>query len=353
MNTQKPKKQNQNTILAVNNVDYKPRVLHTGTAFSGIGAVEEALKNLNIAHINEYMVEIDKYARATYVANHAVNNVFEDITQLDYKNLPKVDFFPFGSPCQSFSMQGKRGGFEDTRGTLFFYGAQVIKHSRPKYFLFENVKGMVSHDKGNTFKIVKATFEELGYKISWKVLNAKHYGAAQNRERLFVIGIRNDIKQEFIFPEPQRVSNCVNNYIEEGTDFSKYLFDSSLMEPFTPKVSTDIHKVGVFPHLKFEYDKKVISSTGISPCFLAGNTKIKFYDQKNNLYRYLTENEMKQIQGFNKDYKFPVSNSQARKQIGNSMYVGVIEAILKNLIPKEYFNTAAVADTNSTLKIGA
>lgn len=357
MNTQKPKNQNQNTILAVNNVDYKPKILHTGTGYSGIGAFEQAEKNLNIAHINEYMVEIDKYARATYTANHAVNNVFEDITQLDYKNLPKVDFYAFGSPCQPFSLQGKRRGLEDTRGTLFFNGAQIIKHTKPKYFLFENVKGMVSHDKGSTFKIVKAAFAELGYKISYTVLNAKNYGAAQNRERLFIVGIRNDIKQKFKFPEPQTVSNCVNNYIEQGADFSKYLFDAGKMEAFTPKMITAIHKIGVMTHLKFNYDKQVISTTGISPCFLAGNTKIKFYDQKNNLYRYLTENEMKQIQGFNKDFKFPVSNSQARKQIGNSMYVGVIEAILKNLIPKEYFlgSGAAVADStnNSTFKIGA
>ncbi|WP_415407292.1 DNA cytosine methyltransferase [Sulfurovum sp. CS9] len=331
-----------NTITApapVNNVAYNNTVSQTlkcATAFSGIGAAEEALKNLGVNHKNEFIVEIDKFARETFQANHEVKKVFTDITKIDPKNVPDIDLFIFGSPCQSYSYQGGKLGLEDTRGTLVYNGLQIVKEKEPKYFIYENVKGMVTHDRGNTFAVIKAAFEELNYTIQYEVLNAKHYGAAQNRERLFIVGIRKDIKEEFTFPKPQAVSKTVNYFISNTpTDYTNYTYPSEGAVAYKTKRETDIKKVFMLPHLRYESDSRIHSTNGISPCILAGG-KVKFYDEKNKLFRYLNEQELKELQGFNKNFKFPVSNTQAKKQIGNSIFVGVLEAILANLIPSPY-----------------
>jgi len=331
-----------NTIIIpepVNNIEYdnkKSHILKCATAFSGIGAAEEALKNLDINHENEFMIEIDKYARETFEENHQVKKIFTDITKINPKNVPDIDLFVFGSPCQSYSQQGKRLGLEDTRGTLVYNGLQIVKEKQPKYFIYENVKGMLTHDNGYTFKVIKAAFEELNYAIQYEVLNAKHYGAAQNRERLFIVGIRKDIKQPFSFPKPQAVSKSVNDFIsDEQIDYSAYEYSTEGAVAYKPKRKTDIKKVFTLPHLKYESDRRIHSTNGISPCLLTGS-KARFYDEKNKLFRYLNEQELKEIQGFNKDFKFPVSKTQTRKQIGNSIYVGVLGAVLENLVPYAY-----------------
>ena len=328
------------STIPVNNEKYmEVETLKCGTAFSGIGANEEALKNIDIKHSNEFMIEIDKFARKTFEENHNVKDIFTDITKVDPKQVSDIDLFVFGSPCQSYSQQGKRLGLEDTRGTLVYNGLQIVKEKQPKYFIYENVKGMVNHNNGHTFDVIKASFKELNYNIEYKVLNAKHYGAAQNRERLFIVGIRNDINQKFTFPKPQLVSKNVNDFISiNNIDYKNYIFDSKNIEVYNSSRNTDIKRIYTIPNLKFESDRRIMSTNGISPCFLAGGCKSRFYDEKNMLFRYLTEQELTLIQGFNKDFKFPVSNSQVRKQIGNSIYVGLLEKILKNLIPKKYFN---------------
>lgn len=328
----------QTTTTPVNNTNYKSNKLTCGTLFSGIGSFEQSLKNLNIDHTNEYMCEINKFSRETYLENHSVNNVYEDITKLNTKTIPKVDLLVWGSPCQSFSIQGYRGGLEDTRGTLVFNGLEVIQKTQPSYFIFENVKGMINHDSGQTFDTILNSFEELNYKIKYQVLNSKNFGTPQNRERLFIVGIRNDINQEFEFPTPQPVTKCVNDFIKDGVDYSNYIFDSSKIQPFTQKRVTDIKKTHHLPHLNYESDRRVMSTNGISSCFLSGGLRGRFHDTKNNIFRHLTEQELTEIQGFPSDFKFPVSNSQIRKQIGNSIYVGVLEEILKNLIPQHINN---------------
>ena len=329
-------------IKAKNNTNYK--TLKCASAFSGIGAVEQALKNIGVSHTNEFMIEIDKFARQTFLENHSVNNVFEDITAIDTKKLPEMDLFTFGSPCQSYSQQGLRMGMEDTRGTLIYNGLSTIRDKQPKYFIYENVRGLVNHDKGNTFKVIKAAFDELDYNIKYEILNAKNYGAAQNRERLFVVGIRKDVKQTFEFPKPRPVSNCVNNYISTAKDIKYKLFDASNRVAFNEKRATDIKKPFQLPHVRYLADKRIISSEGISPCLTAigSGSKTKFYDTKNKLFRYLTEDELVGIQGFPKDFKFSVSKTQQRKQLGNSIYVGVLEEILSSLL-LDYIPTKKVS----------
>ncbi|MEN4046329.1 DNA (cytosine-5-)-methyltransferase [Sulfurimonas sp. NWX367] len=329
------KKTNPNPIKGLSsykNSLNESNILTCGSICSGIGAFEQALKNIGITHINKYMVEIDKFARKTFEANHTVEHTYKDLTQLDSTKMPYVDLLVLSLPCQSFSMQGKRGGFNDTRGTLTFDALKIVKETKPKYIIFENVKGIINHDKGNTFEVIKAAFEELDYKIYYQVLNSKHFGSAQNRERLFLVAIRKDIQHGYHFPEPQSNRKSVNEYIEINKNYSCCLYDASKRVPFNAKRVTDIIKLWKLPHIKYASDQRICSTEGIAPCIVASSAKTKFYDTKNKLFRYLTLEEMAAIQGFPSDFVFPVSNAQKKKQIGNSITISVLEAIIENLL---------------------
>jgi DNA (cytosine-5)-methyltransferase 1 len=193
--------------------------------FSGIGAIEYAFKRVKLATEIIFASDIDKFAKQSYFANYKVeeenwyDNV-QDIKGKKYKG--KVDLLVGGSPCQSFSMVGKRKGFEDTRGTLFYEFARVVKESQPKVFIFENVKGLINHDSGNTFETIKATFDELGYKYFYQVLNSKNYGVPQHRERIFVIGFK-DKKVKFEFPKPIKLEYKMQDFLEDYTESKYYL----------------------------------------------------------------------------------------------------------------------------------
>lgn len=330
---------------SVNNTNYTPnQTLSVGTAFSGIGAPEQGLKNLGIENNkNIFMCEIDKFSRQTYTMNHKVDNIFPDITKMNMKKTPYVDLFVWGSPCQSFSIQGKRGGLNDTRGTLVFYGLEYIRCQRPKYFVYENVKGLKNHDKGRTFETIMNSFNELGYKIQYSVINSKFY-VPQNRERLFIVGIRKDIDKEFTFPKESKVTTTLNDVISSNKkDIRGYEFDTTGMVPYIQSQKTDIKTTYKFPKMKYESDSRVSSSDGISPCITTGG-KIKIHDTKNNVFRYLTEDELTKIQGFPEDFQFPVSKSQQRKQLGNSISVPVLESIFRELLP-EYINNYQKVET--------
>lgn len=159
--------------------------------FAGIGACSKALENLNIPHEIVDAVEIDKYAITSFNAIHGTNFEPQDITKWD-KDFEDIDLIMGGFPCQTFSIAGKRKGFEDMRGTMCFEMARIIKKIKPKYFLFENVEGLLSHDKGKTIRIILEEFGKLGYEITMDCLNAKDYGIPQNRSRIYCIGRRID-----------------------------------------------------------------------------------------------------------------------------------------------------------------
>ena len=199
--------------------------IRIGTMFSGIGAIEYALKRLNLKSQIQFASDIDNFAKQSYFANYDIDekNWYNDVKDIDgtkYKG--KLDLLVGGSPCQSFSMVGKRKGFDDTRGTLFYEFARVVKESQPNVFIFENVKGLINHDSGNTFETIKATFDELGYKYFYQVLNAKKYGIPQHRERIFVIGFK-DKSVDFQFPEPIELEHKMQDFLEDFTDSKYYL----------------------------------------------------------------------------------------------------------------------------------
>ena len=144
--------------------------------------------------------EIDKYASSIYQRHFPNHKNYGDITTINERELPDFDLLVGGFPCQSFSIAGKRGGFEDTRGTLFFDIARIVREKQPRLLLLENVKGLLSHDKGQTFLTILSTLDDIGYDVQWQVLNSKNHGVPQNRERVFIIGNRRGTDRPDVFP---------------------------------------------------------------------------------------------------------------------------------------------------------
>jgi len=191
--------------------------INLATMFSGIGAVEFALKRLKLKTNIIFASDNDKFVKQSYFANYKIDDStwYDDVCGIKGKKYQgQIDLLVGGSPCQSFSMVGKRRGFDDTRGTLFYEFARVVKESEPKVFIYENVKGLINHDDGNTFETIKATFDELGYRYFYKVLNAKDYGMAQHRERIFVVGFR-DKSINFKFPEAITLEHTMQDFLED------------------------------------------------------------------------------------------------------------------------------------------
>ena len=154
--------------------------------------------------------ELDKYAIQIYEKHFPEHKNYGDITKIKAEDLPQFDLLVGGFPCQSFSIAGKRGGFNDTRGTLFFDIARIIKAKQPRLFLLENVKGLLSHDEGRTFATIISTLDELGYDLQWQVLNSKDFGVPQNRERVFIIGHFRGTSRPKVFPFKESNKNDID-----------------------------------------------------------------------------------------------------------------------------------------------
>ena len=229
-------------------------MLKIATDCSGIGSPEQSLKNLNIPHEIVFACEKDKYARETYLANFTPKTMFDDLTIRD--NTPNElysDLYVAGFPCQAFSISGKRLGFDDVRGTIFFNCADYIKKQQPKYFIFENVKGLLSHDKpkgskskhGRTFQTIinllgqtingQTPFyyqdDSLNYNLHYTILNSKDFGVPQSRERVFMVGIRNDLPNNFVFPKGSPLTKTLGDVLEKKVD-DKYFFSPKMLNYF-------------------------------------------------------------------------------------------------------------------------
>lgn len=170
------------------------------STFTGIGGFEIGIQKAIPDAVCVGYSEIDKYAIQIYQKHYPDHLNYGDITKINEKNLPDFDLLVGGFPCQSFSIAGKRGGFSDTRGTLFFDIARIIKQKQPRLLLLENVKGLLSHDQGRTFRTIIATLDELGYYCQWQVLNSKNFGVPQNRERVYIVGHFRGTRRPEVFP---------------------------------------------------------------------------------------------------------------------------------------------------------
>ena len=218
-------------------------MIKIASQFSGIGSFEQAIINLGIEHENIMAVDFDKYARQTYTANFGEpKHYFVDSYNADYENVENVDVFLSSPPCQSFSLAGKRLGESDPRGLLFFETLRFINCNKPKYFIIENVKGLLSDNSGKTFQSWidllgqsvngNAFFfpheDSLMYNLHWQVLNTKDYGLPQNRERVFLVGIRNDLPNDFNFPKTIPLKLRLKDILEDIVDEKYYLSEKMI-----------------------------------------------------------------------------------------------------------------------------
>lgn len=363
-------------------------MLRLATAFSGIGAIEQALKRLSIEYQIEFACDngdieinvdydqelkkikkmkttLDKrlyvenlyktlsrktnFVEQAYKANYEIknDNFFYDVKLLDgtdFKN--KVDLFVGGSPCQSFSIAGARGGFEDARGTLFYDYCRLVDEIKPKVFIYENVYGVLTHDKGNTWKVMQNSFDSLGYYYHWKILDAKDYGIPQGRRRLYVVGFKNKKDYEkFKFPEPIELKYTMQDFLVENTKEGNVINKNGKLvisekEGEEPEekyyLSEKLKKYVLSPGTKnfMHADAKIDLPIARALLSTQGNShraSVNNYVTTNGRIRALTVRETYRLMGFPDDFKIVVSKAQALKQSGNSIVVDVLVAILKEI----------------------
>lgn len=280
--------------------------------------------------------EIDKYASQIYQKHFPEHKAYGDITKIDGKELPDFDLLVGGFPCQSFSIAGKRGGFLDTRGTLFFDIARIIKEKQPRLLLLENVKGLLSHDEGRTFLTIISTLAELGYDLQWKVLNSKNFGVPQNRERVFIVGHLRGTSRPQVFPfgstdeatdgnpEISQLNNPVHsNDRVYGTDGIAPTLNTMQGGRRQPKIVG-----GLQGH-------QIPREDGVSPTLTTamgqggGQTPI-VWSEKIRIRR-LTPTECERLQGFPDGWTEGISDTQRYKCLGNAVTVNVIRAIVERL----------------------
>ena len=216
-------------------------MLKVATLFSGVGTPEQSLKHLQVEHETIFACEIDKYARTTYLANNeAPNTFYDDVYNIDgnkYKN--QIDILIGGSPCQSFSIAGKRMGTSCPRGNLIYEYFRIVEESQPKVFIYENVKGFLSIDKGETFKNFVQSFKDLGYTVYHQVLNTKDYLVPQNRERIYIVGFKDNV--DFHFQEKQELKLRLKDMLEDEVD-KKYLLNQELVSKYLETGTASNHK---------------------------------------------------------------------------------------------------------------
>lgn len=383
--------------LAFTNPDTTVRL---ASSFSGIGAIEQALKRLNLKTEIVFAGDIDKHVKESYFANYdiAEEDWHDDVTKFDARKYKgKVDLLVGGSPCQAFSMVGKRLGLEDIRGTLFYEFARLVNETKPSVFIYENVKGLTNHDDGRTWQVVQDVFKELGYDIHHQILNSKDYGIPQHRERIFVIGFR-EPNPTFKFPKKIKLESNMQDFLEDYTDSKYYLKEKGIkfvtstknrLKRYTQingdvalcqKANQQFNWHGdfvfeqgtekFFDEFSFNVDdveEKYYLSPKVRDYVLASGTKTfktstttdlevarpllqsmhkmhragvdNYVTHNEGRIRKLTPRECLRLMGFRDDFKITVSDTQAYRQAGNSIVVDVLIAILKQMDITKFNNS--------------
>ncbi|MGV3460763.1 MAG: DNA (cytosine-5-)-methyltransferase [Flavobacterium sp.] len=303
--------------------------------FAGIGGIRLAYQNLGGKCV--FTSEWDTYSKKTYEANFG-EVPFGDITKVDEDDIPDHDVLLAGFPCQPFSIAGvskknalgrKHGFLDETQGTLFFDIARILKHKRPKTFMLENVKNLVSHDKGNTFKVIQNTLRELNYTIYFKVLDGKHF-VPQHRERIIIVGFDNEYfnnQEEFKFPEMADVKYAIKDILLPKVD-DKYTLSDKLWEYLQGYAKKHKEKGNGFGFGLTDLDG--ISRT-MSARYYKDGAEI-LIPQKGKNPRRLTPRECARLQGFPDKFIIPVSDNQAYKQFGNSVVSPLMQAVGENIV---------------------
>lgn len=372
--------------------------IKVATVFSGIGSPEQALLRLGVPHSvvfacdnGERIIDADygaeymhikslptaqdkkeyvdqlyqsktrqtNFVQQSYLANYQLDEdrFYQDIVLLDGTDYEgEVDLFIGGSPCQSFSIAGARGGFEDTRGTLFFEYCRLIKEIKPKVFIYENVYGVLNHDGGRTWETMQNVFSELGYHFSWSVLDARDYGIPQGRRRLFVVGFKSQkAHSRFEFPEKVDLASCplptMQSMLEENMAIGSMLSVDGKLQKVNDKkgepderyyLSQKLVDYVLAPGTKnfLHYNAKTDLPIARALVKNMGNTyraSVNNYVHTNTekgkgRLRHLTLREVHRLMGFPDSYQIVVSKAQAYKQAGNSIVVDVMMAIEREII---------------------
>lgn len=304
--------------------------------FSGIGGFDLAMRNLGHEIIGA--CEIDKYARKVYAKHFPGVPIHNDATRLQAESLPQFDVLCAGFPCQAFSIAGKRRGFEDTRGSLFFEIARIAKEKKPSLLLLENVKGLLSHDKGETFRVIISTLDEMGYDAEWQVLNSKYF-VPQNRERIFIVGHLRGQRARQVFPlgdYDQQTTKKIKRV--GGYSQCSAVYDTDGLSP-TISACTHGYAIGNISvkacltpdRLEKRQNGRRFKEDG-EPAFTL-NTQDRHGIFDGTRIRKLTPTECERLQGLPDDWtKYDddgniVSDTQRYKMCGNAVTVPVVQYI--------------------------
>jgi len=302
--------------------------------FAGIGGIRLAFQRVGGKCV--FTSEWNNYAKKTYEANFG-EIPFGDITKIAEANIPDHEILLAGFPCQPFSIAGvskknalgrPHGFFDETQGTLFFDIARIIKYKRPQAFMLENVKNLKSHDKGRTFSIIKNTLVELGYTVHAEVLNSKHF-VPQHRERIIIVGFRNDIfgEVEFKFPKLPDPTATFKHILEPNPD-GKYTLTDHLWRYLRDYAAKHKAKGNGFG---FGLTQLNGIARTLSARYYKDGSEI-LIPQFGKNPRRLTPRECARLQGYPDEFIIPVSDTQAYKQFGNSVTVPLIQAVAKKLV---------------------
>jgi DNA (cytosine-5)-methyltransferase 1 len=358
----------------------KKKGIKLATVFSGVGAIEHALQRMGVPTKLVFACDIDKFAKESYFANYDISEDqwINDISCVDgNKYTGKVDLFVGGSPCQSFSMVGKRKGLGDERGLLIYEFSRLVNEIQPTVFIWENVKGVLSHNNGETWNHIKKEFDKLNYDFYYQVLNAKHYGVPQNRERLFVVGFKKPV-EGFEFPLKQPLNVSMSDFLEDNPD-SKYFLgekgvafvtkEKNIKKRYT-QINGDValcqkknqqfnwHGDFIMSKPNGQVDKKYFLSEKVEKYVLSSGTKnfytkpetdlsvarpllatmakmhragVDNYVTRGSKLRKLTPKECFRLMGFDDRFKIVVSDTQAYKQAGNAIVVDVLIHLLNSI----------------------
>lgn len=318
--------------------------------FAGIGGIRLGFDNAFGESIETVFVsEWDTNAQKTYKVNFRDDfEIAGDITKIEEDKIPTFDICMAGFPCQAFSLAGQRKGFKDNykglcRGTLFMDVARICEYHKPKVIFCENVKGLVIHDKGRTFKIITKTFEDLGYKVFSQVLNSKNFGVPQNRERIYIVAFRKDVApNDFDFPKTTDDTKKIKDIIEDNPVPAKYYLSDVYVDTLRKHKARHEAKGNGFGYEIRAWD----DIAGAIVCGGMGRERNLIIDKRQKVLiptthikgeinkegiRKMTPREWARLQGFPDSFVLPIADVHLYKQFGNSVTVNVIEAIAKKI----------------------
>ena len=333
-------------------------MIKVGSDFSGVGAFDQALIRLGIKHETIFACDMDKYARQTYIENYGEPSYYP--TDVYERKIPQdpLDLYMTSPPCQAFSQAGSRLGKEDKRGILFFNSHEFIQKNKPRFFIFENVRGLLSHDNGKTFQewinylggksinglpVLFADENAVPYHIYYKVINSKNLNVPQNRERVFIVGIKDDKDNVFQFPKDEPLTTKLKDVLENEVDKKYFLDEKKVNEMLLNTNNSESIKIKSANSKGYEVatEGDSINFTRLHSETRRGRVGKQMAQSlecisnqatlKQDIIRRLTPRECFRLMDFPETFTWSCSDSQAYKQAGNSIVVKCLEKIIAKL----------------------